>query len=86
LPAELRLWAADSVGRQTALVLRITVVVRVEEGTIFSPAADGARVAEKAISGLLAESLSFGEARPAENLARVKSADQADVGCDLDTM
>lgn len=61
------------------MVLRFTLVVGVEEGAVFRPAAGRDRLAEEAISGLLASLESRGHARSAQNCARADRADQADV-------
>jgi hypothetical protein len=61
--------AHNPAGRQAALVLRIAVVVAVEEGVVYRPTADSAGVAEEAIPGLLAGSQPLGTAWATENRA-----------------
>jgi hypothetical protein len=55
-----------------------------EEGTVLCAATNGTRVAEKAVSRLLARTESVAEAGPAEDRSGVTTSDQANVASESD--
>jgi hypothetical protein len=55
-----------------------------EEGVVLCAATNGTRVAEKAVSRLLAHTESVEEAGPAEDLSGVAATDQANVASESD--